>query len=117
MPYLSRDDIEKIAGHITEQYKQACVPERHMCYNVDPVALASLFGFHIEYVNITRDGSILGQTSSSSIWTTIVGPDIENNIQLSFRCYNITICEISEGSVYEITILGKMNTSNSLDAK
>lgn len=78
MPYLSRDDIEKIAGHITEQYKQACVPERHMCYNVDPVALASLFGFHIEYVNITRDGSILGQTSSSSIWTTIVGPDMNN---------------------------------------
>ena len=42
---------------------------------------------------------------------------IESNIQVSFRCYNITICEIAEGSVYEITILGTMNTANSLNAK
>lgn len=41
MPYLSRDDIEKIADSIIRQYKQACVPERHMCYNVDPVELLS----------------------------------------------------------------------------
>ena len=61
MPYLSRDDIEKIDEKIISQYKQAFVPERHMCYNVDPVELASLFGFRIEYVNITRDGSILLQ--------------------------------------------------------
>lgn len=78
MRYLSREDIENIAENIICQYKQACVPERHMCYNVDPVELASLFGFRIEYVNITRDGSILGQTSSGSIWTTIVGPDMND---------------------------------------
>lgn len=78
MRYLSREDIENIAENIICQYKQACVPERHMCYNVDPVELASLFDFRIEYVNITRDGSILGQTSSGSIWTTIVGPDMND---------------------------------------
>lgn len=78
MYYLSRNDIEKFAEKITEQYKHVCVPERHMCYNVDPVELASLFGFRIEYVNITRDGSILGQTSSGSIWTTIVDPDMND---------------------------------------
>lgn len=72
MLYLSRDDIEKIARGVIVQYKQAFVPERHLCYNVDPVELASLYGYHIEYVNITRDGSILGQTSSGCIWTTIV---------------------------------------------
>lgn len=75
MAYLSRNDIESIAEQITQQYKQAYVPEQHMCYNVDPANLASLLGFHIEYVNITKDGSNLGQTSSGAIWTPIVGPD------------------------------------------
>jgi Zn-dependent peptidase ImmA (M78 family) len=76
MLYLSRNDIEKIAESIIDQYKRAFVPERHMCYNVDPVDLAFLYGFRIEYVNITRDGSILGQTSSGGIWTTIVDSDM-----------------------------------------
>lgn len=72
MIYLSRDDIEKMAERIINQYKYAYVPERHLCYNVDPEELASLFGFRIEYVNITKDGSILGQTSSGGIWTSIM---------------------------------------------
>jgi len=69
--YLSRDDIERIAEPIIHRYKQAFVPERHLCYTVDPAQLATLLGYQIEYVRITKDGNILGQTSSSSIWTTI----------------------------------------------
>jgi hypothetical protein len=69
--YLSRDDIERIAEPIIHRYKQALVPERHLCYSVDPTQLAALLGYQIEYVRITKDGSILGQTSSGSIWTTI----------------------------------------------
>lgn len=75
MVYFSRDDLETIADRIIEQYKHAFVPERHLCYQVDPTQLASLLGFHIEYVNITKDGSILGQTSSSAIWVPIIGQD------------------------------------------
>ena len=71
MPYLSREDIEKIAERVVCQYKKTYVPERHMCYMVDATELAEMLGFKIEYVNITRDGSILGQTSSGRVWTTI----------------------------------------------
>lgn len=68
---LSREDIERIAEPIIQRYKQAFVPEHHLCYTVDPIQLATLLGFQIEYVHITKDGSILGQTSSGNIWTTI----------------------------------------------
>ena len=71
MPYLSREDIEKIAERVVCQYKKTYVPERHMCYMVDATELAEMLGFKIEYVNITRDGSFLGQTSSGRVWTTI----------------------------------------------
>lgn len=71
MPYLSRKDIEAIADRVIHQYKKAYVPERHMCHMVDATELAEMLGFKIEYVHITRDGSILGQTSSGRVWTTI----------------------------------------------
>ena len=59
MPYLSREDIEKIAERVVSEYKKAYVPERHMCYMVDATELAEMLGFKIEYVHITKDGSIL----------------------------------------------------------
>ena len=71
MQYLSRNDIEQMAGRIIDQYKQAYIPDQHMCYNVDIVKLASLMGYEVEYVHITKDGSILGKTSSGQIWTRI----------------------------------------------
>ena len=71
MPYLSKDDIEKIAAKVICQYKVQYVPERCMCYTVDVNVLAEMLGLKIEYVNITRDGSILGQTSSGRVWTEI----------------------------------------------
>ena len=71
MAYLSRNDIEKIAGQVICQYKSVCVPEQHMCYAIDATKLAEILGLRIEYVHITRDGSILGQTSSGRVWTEI----------------------------------------------
>lgn len=78
MFYLSRNDIEQIAERTISQYKTSFVPEHHLCYNVDPSELATLLGFRIAYVNITRDGSILGQTSCGCVWTPIVGPNGED---------------------------------------
>ena len=52
--YLSRNDIEQMAGRIIDQYKQAYIPDQHMCYNVDIVKLASLMGYEVEYVHITK---------------------------------------------------------------
>jgi hypothetical protein len=71
MACLSREDIEKIAECIICQYKAQYLPERRMCYMVDATELAEMLGYTIEYVHITRDGSILGQTSSGLIWTEI----------------------------------------------
>ena len=88
MPYLSREDIEKIADRVGCQYKKAYVPERHMCYMVDAAELAEMLGFKIEYVHITRDGSILGQTSSGRVWTTIYD---DNMNQLFFELDGSTI--------------------------
>ena len=72
MVYLSRSDIEKIAEPIIQIYKSLCVPEKHLCYSVDLLELISILGYSVVYVNITKDGSILGQTSSCQIWTTIL---------------------------------------------
>ena len=71
MAYLSKEDIERIAEGVICQYKAHYLPERRMCYMVDATELAEMLGFTIEYVYITRDGSILGQTSSGRIWTEI----------------------------------------------
>ena len=64
MHYLSRNDIEAIAERVILQYKQSHVPKRRMCYRVDITELAEMLGFKIMYVYITKDGSILGQTSA-----------------------------------------------------
>lgn len=37
--YLSRNDIEQIAKRVSEQYKSVAVPQKHLCYVVDPVEL------------------------------------------------------------------------------
>lgn len=77
MAYLSRNDIEKIAEDIICQYKKLYLPERRMCYMVDATELAEMLGFKIEYVHITRDGSILGQTSAGQIWTEIFDDNMD----------------------------------------
>ena len=71
MAHLSRNDIERIAEVVLNQYKVMFVPIQHICYTVDVTQLARMLGFRIEYVHITADGSILGQTSSGAVWTTI----------------------------------------------
>lgn len=73
---LSRAGIEQIAEPIIRRYKQVHVPQYHLCYSVDPTELATLLGFQIEYLQLTRDGSILGQTASMPLWTTIIDPDV-----------------------------------------
>ena len=68
---LSWNDIEKIAEDVLAQYKAMYLPTHHLCYTDDVTELAELLGLKIEYVHITRDGSILGQTSSGRVWTEI----------------------------------------------
>ena len=82
MVYLSRSDIEKIAEPIIQIYKSLCVPEKHLCYSIDLLELTSILGYSVVYVNITKDGSILGQTSSCQIWTTILDDSMNETLFL-----------------------------------
>lgn len=75
MAYLSRDDLDDLADRILHDFVKAEYPKGHICYNVDPTRLAQFYGFNILYVTITRDGSILGQTSTGRMWTSIVDQD------------------------------------------
>ena len=70
--YLSRRELEQIAQPVIEQYKQHFVPQNHLCYNVDPTQLAELLGYMVEYFYLTQDGSILGQTAVTPLWTTVI---------------------------------------------
>ncbi|MBO5323661.1 MAG: ImmA/IrrE family metallo-endopeptidase [Oscillospiraceae bacterium] len=70
--YLSRNDLEQIAQSVIMCYKYSCVPQHHLCYNVDPTELANLLGYKVEYAQLTQDGSILGQTATVPLWTTVI---------------------------------------------
>ena len=72
MPYLSRTDIERIAEPVIAQYKRSFVPEKHLCYNVDPVALASMLGLRIDYQYLSEKGKILGMTSADEVCVTVL---------------------------------------------
>ena len=75
MAYLSRDDLDNFAERILCDFVKAEYPKGHLCYNVDPTRLAQFYGYKILYVTISRDGSILGQTSTGKMWTPIVDAD------------------------------------------
>lgn len=73
-PYLSKDDIETIAAPILAQYKKQYVPQHHLCYHVDPIQLAEALGIQVQFAYLSQDGSILGQTASTPLWTTVIDP-------------------------------------------
>lgn len=75
MAYLSRADLDDYAERILYNFVKAEHPNGHLCYNVDPTRLAQFYGYNILYVPITRNGSILGQTSTGTMWTSIIDPN------------------------------------------
>lgn len=75
MAYLSRDDLDDFAERILCDFVKAEYPKGHICYNVEPTRLAQFYGFNILYVTITRDGSVLGQTSIGEMLTPIIDPN------------------------------------------
>ena len=75
MAYLSRDDLDKFAECVLRDFVKAEYPKGHLYYKVDPTRLAQFYGYSILYVTITRDGSVLGQTSIGEMWTPIIDPN------------------------------------------
>ena len=73
--YLSRNDIEQIAKRVSEQYKSVAVPQKHLCYVVDPVELADVLGLQVDFQYLTRDGSVLGLTTPEEALIPILDMD------------------------------------------
>lgn len=74
VPYMSRMDIENIAAPVLVKYREHFVPKRNLCYNIDPTQLAKVLGVRIQFAYLSRNGSILGQTASAPLWTTVIDP-------------------------------------------
>lgn len=61
MPCLSRNDIEQIAARVIDQYKRTCLPERRLCYAVDPLELAHMLGLKVVFRHLSDDGILREQ--------------------------------------------------------
>ena len=72
--YLSRKDIEKIAKDVIQYYKSIMVPEKHLCYSVDPMALAHILNISVDFQHLTTDYTVLGMTTPSESCVTILSP-------------------------------------------
>ena len=73
--YLSRNDIEQIAKRVIETYKSVAVPQKHLCYVVDPVELADVLGLQVDFQYLTKDGSILGLTTPEEALIPVLDMD------------------------------------------
>ena len=73
--YLSRNDIEQIAKRVSEQYKSVAVPQKHLCYVVDPGELADVLGLQVDFQYLTKDGSILGLTTPEEALISVLDMD------------------------------------------
>lgn len=80
MPYLSRADIENVAGRIIEQYKSTYIPERRLCYSVNPFELASMLGLSIDFQILSDDCTVLGMTSPGEVCVTLFDDDMNEMI-------------------------------------
>lgn len=59
--YLSRADLEHMAGTLVSQYYQAVPPADELPQPVDPVKLAqTVMGLEVNYLPLSSDGSVLG---------------------------------------------------------
>ena len=73
--YLSRNDIDQIAKRVSEQYISVAVPQKHLCYVVDPIELADVLGLQVEFQYLTKDGSVLGLTTPQEALIPVLDMD------------------------------------------
>ena len=81
MPYLSWNDIERIAENVVRDYKHYFVPEKRLCYNVEPDLLAQMLGLRIEYGFLSDDGSVYGLTSPDEVCITTFDDHMNEEIR------------------------------------
>ena len=68
MRYLSRNDLEKIATRVFNDYKHLPQFAGQQVYHVDPEILAGrLCGLHIDHFHLSKDRLTLGMTAFKEI--------------------------------------------------
>lgn len=68
MRYLSRNDLEKIATHVFNDYKLLPQFAGQQVYHVDPEILAGgLCSLHIDHFHLSKDRLTLGMTAFKEI--------------------------------------------------
>ena len=77
MAYLSWKDIEQIGNDIIAEYKKRYVPEKRLCYSIDPMQLASMLGYQVDFAYLSRKGRVLGLTSVDEVCVTIYDSNMD----------------------------------------
>ena len=63
MPYLSRNDIERIAADVIRDYRKLPALQGQELERISPQLLIQMLGLTVEYWQLSLDGSLLGVTS------------------------------------------------------
>ena len=78
MLYLSRSDIEHIAGRITADYTRLPQFDGQGTDRIDPYTLAhDLLGLSIDHYRLSKNGAILGLTANSEVGVEVYGDNGE----------------------------------------
>lgn len=78
MSYLSRNDIERIAARVTNDYKRLPRFWGRAVEHIDPEILAcELCGLRLDYFHLSRDGLTLGMTSDGRVEVPVFGENGE----------------------------------------
>lgn len=77
MAYLSWKDIERIGCDIIFEYKRKHVPEKRMCYTVDPMQLAEMLGYQVDFAYLSKKGNILGLTSIDEVCVSVLDSEMQ----------------------------------------
>ena len=84
MRYLSRNDLEKIATRVFNDYKHLPQFVDRQVDRVDPEILAcELCGLHIDYFHLSKDGLTLGMTAFKE-----VGVELYDDISISTKNFS-----------------------------
>lgn len=78
MLYLSRRDIEHIAGRITADYSNLPQFKGQTVERIDPYTLAhDLLGLSVDHFRLSRNGTILGLTANREVGVEVYGENGE----------------------------------------
>lgn len=79
MKHLSRFDIEAIAEHIIDKYKQLPELQNTTIYRIEPeLLITKVLSLKIDYQHLSLDDSILGMTSFSELGVEVFDGTDEN---------------------------------------